>query len=316
MRRFLAISIVVFLIFGIVGGATVFIVQRMRERGQVAQQSQEQFGQLKPAEPGSPQIVESTDDDKDGLPNTEEQRWGSDPTNPDTDGDGYLDGEEINARHNPTIPAPNDLLPAQLAPPQPAPAVVGEPLKNVDQYFAEGLDLTLGTKDFTEEYRQLYPAEERTNETLITYARQQPIITQLPSIADKPIKRVTDDSPAALQRYLAVAGNLTSFYPQQVFAEALVDLYQNNDPSAIRGVALVVRLHQQDLLNAEVPPSAEPLHKLSIGYMDLLLATYEQMARYPDDPVRSTVAMRQLEEIDRKYFSLIAGEVRRLQELQ
>lgn len=316
MSRFLVVGIITFLIVGIVGGATVLVLQRLRDQGEQAPQPAEEFGQLQEAELGSPQIVESADDDNDGLPNTEEVRWGSNPTNPDTDGDGYLDGEEIAARHNPIVPAPNDLLPAEAAPSPAAPTVVPGPLTNVDQYFAEGLDLTLGTKDFSEEYRDLYFEEQRTKETLLTYTQQQPIVTQLPSPNDESIKKAAADSPSGMQAYLSTAGNLTSFYPAKAFSEALVDLYQNRNPLKITSIAFIVRLHRKDLLTREVPPSAEPLHKLLLGYTELLAATYDQMARYPEDPVRSVVAMRQLEEIDRKYFPLLSDEVARLQALQ
>ncbi len=44
----------------------------------------------------------SSDTDGDGLYDREEVKtWRTDPTNPDTDGDGYLDGEEVKAGYNP-----------------------------------------------------------------------------------------------------------------------------------------------------------------------------------------------------------------------
>lgn len=50
------------------------------------------------------------DPDNDGLKNWEEDAYRTDPRNPDTDGDGYLDGEEVASGYDPTIPAPNDAL--------------------------------------------------------------------------------------------------------------------------------------------------------------------------------------------------------------
>lgn len=41
------------------------------------------------------------DVDDDGLTNGEEERMLTDPSNPDSDGDGYLDGEEVDAGYNP-----------------------------------------------------------------------------------------------------------------------------------------------------------------------------------------------------------------------
>ncbi len=44
------------------------------------------------------------DSDVDGLPLSFEQRYGSDPENPDTDEDGYYDGEEVRNGYNPAGP--------------------------------------------------------------------------------------------------------------------------------------------------------------------------------------------------------------------
>ncbi|MDP3245267.1 MAG: hypothetical protein Q8M83_06475 [bacterium] len=41
------------------------------------------------------------DSDKDGLPNYLEPFYGTDPANPDTDKDGFKDGEEVDKGYNP-----------------------------------------------------------------------------------------------------------------------------------------------------------------------------------------------------------------------
>src|SRR3989338_11667940 len=51
-----------------------------------------------------------SDADKDGLTNRDESYWNTDFQNPDSDGDGYLDGEEVASGHDPLIPGPNDFL--------------------------------------------------------------------------------------------------------------------------------------------------------------------------------------------------------------
>ena len=45
-----------------------------------------------PTNPTSPGLVEDLDDDNDGISDSEEEAGGTDPTNPDTDGDGMCDG--------------------------------------------------------------------------------------------------------------------------------------------------------------------------------------------------------------------------------
>ena len=46
---------------------------------------------------------EEIDTDADGLPDYMENIYGSDPNNPDTDGDGYKDGEEVESGYDPLI---------------------------------------------------------------------------------------------------------------------------------------------------------------------------------------------------------------------
>lgn len=52
------------------------------------------------------------DSDQDGLTDTEEKLYGTDPRKADTDGDGYSDGAEVKAGYDPLKPAPGDKLTA------------------------------------------------------------------------------------------------------------------------------------------------------------------------------------------------------------
>lgn len=48
------------------------------------------------------------DRDQDGLADQEEEALGTDPDNPDTDGDGYNDGVEVSGGYDPLVAAPGD----------------------------------------------------------------------------------------------------------------------------------------------------------------------------------------------------------------
>jgi hypothetical protein len=50
------------------------------------------------------------DKDQDGLLNSEELAWGTNPDNPDSDGDGYSDGVEVKSGYDPLKPAPGDKI--------------------------------------------------------------------------------------------------------------------------------------------------------------------------------------------------------------
>lgn len=72
---------------------------------------------LNPAESnrktGDLSFESDSDWDDDGLNNREESFWNANPNKSDTDGDGYLDGEEVASGHDPLIHAPDDLLPTK-----------------------------------------------------------------------------------------------------------------------------------------------------------------------------------------------------------
>lgn len=56
------------------------------------------------------------DKDQDGLTNQEEQAYGTDPNDPDSDHDGYSDGTEVKSGYNPLKPAPGDKLVPDVVP--------------------------------------------------------------------------------------------------------------------------------------------------------------------------------------------------------
>lgn len=58
-------------------------------------------GEVKDASATSSQAVSNPDSDRDGLSDIEEKKYGTDPLNQDTDGDGYLDGAEVMGGYNP-----------------------------------------------------------------------------------------------------------------------------------------------------------------------------------------------------------------------
>jgi hypothetical protein len=82
-------------------GIIIFIVIALGVGGYFLYQ---RFWGAKPTQ-GTSQNLASTDPngdpDHDNLSNEKEKYYGTDPLNPDTDGDGYSDGEEINSGFNP-----------------------------------------------------------------------------------------------------------------------------------------------------------------------------------------------------------------------
>ncbi len=99
------------------------------------------------------------DFDRDGLSNKEEQTLGTDIKNPDTDGDGYSDGVEVESGYNPLIPAPGDRIikerkPITISPIQSQTKNITKKIsEDVVSYLAdaqEAGDTDIDSKDFSE----------------------------------------------------------------------------------------------------------------------------------------------------------------------
>ena len=315
MSRRLIISILAVLIVGVVGGTVYLIISRLRSN-QSDETTQTPSVGLPDSSGRQPVTDPTGDPDGDGLNNADERLWGTNPNNPDTDGDGFNDGDEVTANHNPTIPGPNDLLPAGFEPGKEIVPLDEAPREAIaiDQFFADNLDLSGPKENLTEKYQREFPEDQRSPDTLQTFVTAEPIITQLPTPVDRAI-RLSTDTPLVMAEYLDEAGKLSRLSSRWNLPGALNDLYGSGDPGAIQAIALRVRSHQQHLLELPVPPSAQNLHRLLLGYTELLAATYDQMARHNEDPVTSVLAMRQLEEIDARYFPLIEQEIARLNAL-
>lgn len=318
MSRRLILILLIILIIGVIGGAAALVINRLRGTSSETTQTSSN-GQLSEGELGGQNVVNPTgDDDGDSLTNADEALWGTDTKNPDTDGDNFLDGEEVKANYNPTIPSPNDKLPEGFKPGkdlQPLQTAASQPVA-VDQFFQNNLDLTLGTKNYTVEYKKQYSEQQQTPDTLDSFVKTQPIVTQLPTPVNKIILLQAQDTPNVFSESLDVADSVVaSFSDRTIFADAINNAFGKEDVSTFESLATVMRIQRDKLIAQRVPPSSLNLYKLLLGYTELLASTFDQIARYNEDPVRAVLAMRQWEENDKKYVPLIEREIARLQAL-
>ncbi len=312
MSRRIIIGILILLIIGIIGGTVALIFSRLRSQEPTAP-----VAQITPLPQSNisnqPTINPAGDDDNDGLTNADEQLWGTSPINPDTDGDGFKDGEEVATSHNPTIQSPNDKLPAGFTPNQNADALAPSAPSDTpfESYFSDSVDVTGGTKNLTAEYARTIPDKDKSPLTLAQFVQAQPITVTLPKLNDAAITP-EQDIPLAISQYINVAGNLDTISDRTRLSIAINDLFDNQAAHGFENFAARVRSFQAQLENLRVPPSAIQYHRLIIGYCELLAGTLSQIANYPNDQVKALVALRQLEAIDKQYYPLITRERTRL----
>ena len=314
MSRRLIIGILVVLILGVLGGTVVFIVQRFGGQQPVTSTGTADTPSLTAAQEGGQQVVDPQgDSDNDGLPNAQEIIWGTDPDNPDSDGDGFTDGEEVASNHNPTVVGPNDLLPQGFLPRVDIQPDATQPVA-IEQLFATRVDLfPHDGRNLTNEYNARFSESERSTETAVIFAKEQGIITALPAVSDTNIPFTNNDSRLTLGHYLDMANAYTSLLDATTVGEIFSDLFDNNNVSSAAGMAVYVTDYQAELRITPVPPSAANLHKLLLGFTEVLRATYTQMTAYNDDPIKAMNAIYQLEILDQQYVPLIRNEIRRLE---
>ncbi len=312
MSRRVVIGILILLILGVIGGAVALIISRS---GQQTTPTPTLQPSSFPQASSTPQAIQDPtgDPDADGLSNADEALWGTNPSNADTDSDGYKDGEEIAASHNPTIPSPNDKLPEGFQPGQnvtpltsSAPAAQG-----FESFFSDSVDLTGGNKNLTQEYARAVPDSKKTPVTLGEFISSQPIITKLPVVNERAIQKEID-SPLALGQYINVAGDISPISDKTAVSLALTDLLQDKNATGFKILADRAKAYEESVKLLRVPNEAIQYHKLLSGYSALLSATFAQIGNYSEDQIKALVALRQLDAIDRQYYPLLLQERARL----
>lgn len=330
MPKIIIIIIFAVLVLGIILGGAFLVWQQFggsNTEGEVPLQENTGalFGTLPAAEqaqnpPTDGALLDTGDNDQDGLTNSEEQVWGTDTNNPDTDGDGYLDGEEVVANHDPNKPAPDDLLtaPGTTQPPlnQVPPSLTTLTTAGIERFFSDDVDLSAAPVNLTNEYNNQYPETDRSPATMSEFAAKQAVITKLPRPQDSALPETRETTPALVEQYLTVANNQTALANPSTYSSAQYELYRNNNTAPMNGIVNTINLYRTSLQGVPVPEIAAPVHTLLLGYTALLANTFERIALWNEDPVTSMVAARQLEAIDRTYYPIIQNELQRLEALQ
>jgi hypothetical protein len=313
MSRRVVIGILIFLIVGVLGGIAALVISQLR----TPTQNSSQLPQPTALPSGNnfqiPAQNPLADPDNDGLSNADEKIWGTNSANPDTDGDGFKDGVEVQKNHNPTIASPNDKLPIGFKPQQNvSPLEPAAPsAQSFESFFSESVDVTGGSKNLTQEYARTVADKNKTTLTLTQFVQAQPITTNLPKLNDAAIVP-EQDIPLALKQYMSVAGEIGPISDKPLLSLAVTEFINNQNASGFGNIANGVKSFQTQIQALHVPPQAIQYHKLMVGYCELLAGTLSQILAYPNDQVKALVALRQLDAIDRQYYPIILEERARL----
>jgi hypothetical protein len=228
------------------------------------------------------------DSDKDGIPDIDESYYRTNPFNPDTDQDGYLDGEEIAIGCDPTIPRPNDCS-----------NINGN--KNltdmVSNLMAGGLysgDLKnpRGNENFQENLDKI---------KLKVYLDFENSFANKISISD--LKKIDDNNLPAVNDYLnkvAEILNKTILRPQQEQIDEIksaLNIYLIAPREKNPIFEKLYNLFDQsanNLVDLSVPSSWTDLHFRLINSMNRFATTYKYISDPSTDPIASILAFEKL----------------------
>lgn len=229
--------------------------------------------------------VLSKDQDNDGLKDWEEELWNTDALNPDTDGDGTSDGEEIPLGRNPNVAGPDDALDKETIETKTVPG--GGEWTETDklsrEFFAKYLAIKQSGVPFTAEEE-----EKLLNEFAGRYTEPKP--TKLYTESD--IVFAQTDDEAAVRAYANAIGAVLNAHKENgedeltIFERAL----QNDDEIDLANLEHRVRRYESmssDFKKVLTPKNLAGMHIALLNSLEALKESVAGMAMAFTDPVRT-----------------------------
>ncbi len=225
---------------------------------------------------GTPLPQPDTDADHDGLTNKEESYWNTDFQNPDTDGDGYKDGEEVASGHDPLKPGPNDLLgnPQNLT----------EKIQNLIVGGLYSKDLKPDSKNFDSSVGNI--SAVIVDDFYQSQSRQKPQLILMDNSKDSQESYLKNTSQIIKQLLLAPHDNIGLKATGDQYIVLLSGL-KNNFKDAYR-----------DLAQMSVPRDWQEIHYDLLDIINRSIVDYESLGSYQSDPYRAYIALEDIKNMD------------------
>ncbi|GEM_PF-297177 len=263
------------------------------------------------------------DSDQDGLTDTEEKLYGTDPHNADTDGDGYSDGAEVKAGYDPLKKAPNDRPVAPVSNPTSQSATSQATVASTDSAPAD----TSGnlTKQVAQKISSL-TSQVDPNNPQTSMDEIQKIVTDSLGVQDKPVA-LPEIDPATIHikkqdykesqkkelmkedfsNYIAKvfyifasnsptpitsASDMTSTMMKT--AEQLIAAISTQNPAAMEGISKSGATILGQLKEVEVPADLVDLHIKALQYAMYAQGLKDLIKPNAEDPLSTVVNFSQI----------------------
>ena len=233
------------------------------------------------------------DPDHDGLSNRDESYWNTDPFNPDTDDDGYLDGEEVASGHDANKAGPDDLLvdrnvTAKLSDLAIAGLAEGSLKPDSPNYDKSLADLTLATMD--DAMAALSPTVDLSKIQITDPSKENQIIyiKNIGPVIQSFMKAVTDQIGVLSDPKVAQA-DIFSAEVGATFISTVEELNKTYDMG----------------LTVPVPENWKTEHLTLLQTVKTFSETYRAIAHGSDDPIKAAIAFSLLSTAQDDFTNLI-----------
>ena len=229
------------------------------------------------------------DSDNDGVPDALESLFKTDASNPDTDGDGVTDGDELALKRNPAVAGPDDSLSDTVGP-------------------------------VTEKYISQLPSSADPS-MVLDPNRLAEYVNQaqddlLPVLASGVVKITTEEGKEAIVAYL------DAISPSHNTAITFVDVddintaftaqrdTQNTQP--MTDIVIALEKNYTAFVAISAPEEVSALHTKLISASQALLTNTQALQNIQDDFVGGLISAKNLEELT-PVFAEISNEIRALE---
>lgn len=243
------------------------------------------------------------DNDSDGLSNWEESIYGTDSNNTDTDGDGYLDGEEVLSGHNPALKGPNDALEKNSGPltkeEQNRKTATSAFAKLALENFLKSGKSIQGMSP-EELDRQLKDAFKNDPQATKDYQSQMRDVLSdyIPEDLDKKIKKSDKDGEQSIQEYKqnfdkAVTKSQKEFNSKPLH-QIITDAFEKKDFRNIDTAIAYYDTLYKNFLEISAPKSLFLAHRSALLLFYETARSLEAIKEWENDSVKAIVALKKL----------------------
>lgn len=294
------------LVLGSLVLAAVFLMWRLL--GSVVAENSTSSTQEQIAAVGTPSTAASgrRDSDFDGIPDDREARYNTDMFKSDTDGDGYLDGEEVISGYNPTRKDSNRSASAK---------------KNVTDLFTQRLVTGIHAGDLNPKNKDA--KTYNTGLDMVSLAAIDDAGEVLSATKQQSSIRVVPDTEENLSEYSdflkeTIGGEAFQFgfYAQDFRMKKALENIRNNRPEiAVKTFAMNEKFFASQVAqwsSQPVPETFKDFHTAFLNYLTVMESHYRAAGKIISDPLLAQMALVAIPELNIKIQHIIVDELSKI----